>query len=69
MSPLKIEMLLQFYYSPDGYTGQSLGTPAYEMAMADFEAHGLLKDRRLTERGENAAHRLMAVPMVEFAAR
>ena len=70
MSPLKIEILLQFHYSADGYTGQSLGSPAYEWAIMDFLAHGLLQPRgktfELTDRGSDTVKRICEVPMWEI---
>ena len=70
MSPLQIEILLQFHYSPKGYTGHAVGSPAYVDAMRDFEKCGLLArpvgvdQWILTPRGQDAVDRLCAVSML-----
>ena len=69
MSPLQIEILLQHFYSPRGYSGQAKGSIAYREAMIDFEARGLLKRHHgdvyeITDLGTECVGRLCAVPMV-----
>ena len=67
MSPLKIKILLSFHCSPDGYRGQSYGSPAYHDAMRDFVSDGLLlpypceSGFALTYKGDDLVRRLIKV--------
>ena len=70
MSPLQIEILLQHHYSPRGYTGYSVGSPAHKEAMGQFVLRGLLVPNygghgsyELTDKGQDTVQRLLAVPM------
>jgi hypothetical protein len=64
VSPLQIEILLQHYYSPRGYTGPSVGSESYREAVRLFTDRGLLDGYGdITDKGRECVDRLRAVPM------
>lgn len=69
MSPLRITILLHYYFSIDDYSGPSLGSPAYVEAIEYFLFHKLLKDNIgetnyvITERGRAYVKMLTDMPL------
>lgn len=44
MTPLKVEILLHYWYSPEDYDPERIGFPAQQEAIGEFVAAGLIRE-------------------------